>query len=77
MFSECSKLADSLKDIPGIAKAMKTTIIDVDQSKVVTAMERVIRSLEKGVPTECKDTLLVQIMTGKIALELIGSSFIL
>ncbi len=44
---------------------MKTPIIDVDQAKVVTVMERVILSLEKEVPTECKDSLLVQTITGR------------
>lgn len=46
---------------------METPIIDVDQTTLVTAMERVIRTLEKEVPTECKDSLLVQIVTGKTA----------
>ncbi len=64
--TECSTIADSLTDIPGIVKAMETPIIDVEQSKVVSAMERVILSLEKGISTGCKDSLLVQILTGKI-----------
>ena len=62
--SVCSRIADALTNIPGIDKTMKTPIIDVDQSKVVEIMERVIRSLEKEVPKECEDSLLVQIMTG-------------
>ncbi len=65
IFAGSSRIADNLKNIPGIEKALETPIIDVDQSKMMTVMERVILSLEKSVPTECKDSLLVQIMTGK------------
>ncbi len=62
---DSARIADNLKNIPGIEKALETPIIDVDQSKVVTVMERVIFSLEKSVPTGCKDSMVVQIMTGK------------
>ncbi len=59
-----SRIADNLEKIPGIEKALKTPIIDVDQAKVVTVMERVILSLKKEVSDECEDSLLVQIITG-------------
>ena len=64
-FLVSSSIAGSLKTIPGIVKALKTPIIDVDQSTVVKAMQRVILSLENAVPEECKDSMLVQIITGK------------
>ena len=65
IFPDSASLANTLKEIPGIEKALKSPIIDVDQSKVVTVIERVILSLENEVPAECKDSLLVQIITGK------------
>ncbi len=71
LFPDSKIIADNLKNIPGIERALTTPIIDVDQSKMVTVMERVILSLEKSVPTGCKDSLLVQIMTGKDAKPLI------
>ncbi len=64
-FPDSTRIADNLKNIPGIEKALETPIIDVEQSKMVAVMERVILSLEKSVPTGCKDSLLVQIITGK------------
>ena len=67
-----SRIANNLEKIPGIEKALKTPIIDVDQAKVVAIMERVILSLEKEVPTECKDSLLVQTITGRLDYELVG-----
>ncbi len=59
-----SRIANNLEKMPGIEKALKSPIIDVDQAKVATVMERVILSLEKEVPTGCKDSLLVQTITG-------------
>ncbi len=64
-----SRIAKNLESIPGIEKALKTPIIDVDQPKVVTVMERVILSLEKEVPKQCKDSLLVQTITGRFDLQ--------
>ncbi len=63
--SVSSRIADNPQNIPGIEKSLKTPITDIDQATVVAVMEQVILSLEKEVPTECKDSLLVQTVTGR------------
>ncbi len=60
-----SRIAENLEKIPGIETALKAPIIDVEQAQVVEVMELVILALEKEVPTKCKDSLLVQTITGR------------
>ena len=60
-----TQLAASLEDIPGIDKALKTPIIDVEIPKLEAILENVVLTLVGEIETPCKHAMLVQIVTGR------------
>ena len=60
-----TQLAAFLEDIPGIDKALKTPIIDVEISKLEAILENVVLTLVGEIEPPCKHAMLVQIVTGR------------
>ena len=63
--AEVRKLATSLEEIPGIDKALKTPIIDVEPPKLEAILENVFLTLVGQIETPCKHAMLIQIATGR------------